>query len=274
MSEEATVVAAAEPQPSAQPTDPTAGQEQVTQPEVKPEKTFTQAELDEILEKRLSKERRKREELNRRLVVTEELVLKGKPAEAPKAPEGDGAPVREKFDSYEAFLEAKAEWKAEQAVERRMAKVQEEQAKASDERKRGEVQEGFRATAEKLAKEIPDFNEVMENSEAAITRTMSQAIMEAGEVGVRVAYHLAKNPDEAQRIAALSVSRQAAEIGKLEAKLASEPAPKKPSKAPDPITPVSGKRTSSADDMPDPQDTKAWVEWRQRQLAAKRSPSR
>jgi hypothetical protein len=55
----------------------TAAPDVKTPEENKPERTFSQKELDEILEKRLAKERRKREELSRRLQVTEELALRG-----------------------------------------------------------------------------------------------------------------------------------------------------------------------------------------------------
>lgn len=61
------------------------------------------------------------------------------------------------------------------------------------------------------------------------------------ENGEDVAYHLGTNPDEARRIASLHPISQAIEIGKLAAKLLSEPQkPQLPSSAPVPIKPVGG----------------------------------
>jgi hypothetical protein len=129
----------------------------------------------------------------------------------------------------------------------------------------------FRGHAAKVAKEIEDFEDVMSTSEAKVTEPMTEAMLHAGEIGARIAYHLAKNPEEAERIAALPASRQAVEIGKLEMKLSSpEAQPKKPSKAPEPITPLGGK-TVKGDDEPDSKDTKAWIAWRNRQIQKKRT---
>jgi hypothetical protein len=43
-------------------------------------------------------------------------------------------------------------------------------------------------------------------------------------VGAKIAYELAKNPAESRRIAALPVLKQAAEFGKMEARLTDPPA--------------------------------------------------
>ncbi len=239
-----------------------------------PEKTFSQKELDDIIEKRLAKERRKREELQRRLTVTEELALRGRrdpDQPQPAKPAEDGEPKREQFGTYEEYLEARADWRADRKVEERFKKQSEEQTQTRTAQEQQKLMKDFQGHAAKVAKELEDFEEVMESSEAPMTREMAMAMLHAGEIGPRIGYHLAKNPEEAQRIAALPESRQAAEIGKLEAKLLTPAAePKKPSKAPAPIDPVGGKKVAT-DDMPDPSDTKAWIAWRERQIRAKRT---
>lgn len=257
---------------NAAPTDPNVtaapGPEQT--PEQVPEKTFTQKELDEILEKRLSKERRKREELSRRLQVTEELALRGR-QEQPKAQPvaENGEPKRENFDSYEAFIEARAEWRADRKVEEKLAKNREQEAQTRTAEEQRKIEQQFRERAKETAKKFEDFDEVMESSDAPMTKAMAEAILHS-DVGAEVAYHLAKNPGEAERIAALPAARQAAEIGRLEAKLSAPAVPTpKPSKAPAPIKPVGGKEVAG-DDMPDPANTKAWIDWRNRQLMARR----
>lgn len=239
-----------------------------------PERTFSQKELDEIVEKRLAKERRKREDLQRRLAVTEELALKGRAPTEPKAdpkPAADAQPKREDFPDYESFIEARAEWRAERKVEERLAKDREDREKSRTDEEQKKVERSFRENSQKVMKEIEDFEEVVSSSQAMITREMADAIMHAGEIGPRLLYHLAKDPEEAQRIASLPAPRQAAEIGKLEVKLSGgqqQPTPK-PSKAPEPINPLGGK-SPATDDEPDAKNTKAWIAWRERQLRAKR----
>jgi hypothetical protein len=51
---------------------------------------------------------------------------------------------------------------------------------------------------------------------------MAQAIHES-DLGPEVLYHLGSNPQEAARISALSIPRQAAELGRIEAALTKPP---------------------------------------------------
>lgn len=237
----------------------------------KQERTFSQSELDEIVEKRLAKERRKREELNTRLKVTEELALKRaerERAEQPK-PQPTGEPTRDQFTSYEEFIEARAEWRADQKVEKKFqerdAKDRERSAQSEHEKQR----EAFRKAMKESAKDISDFDDVMGEIKAddPVGRVSATAI-EAADAPGKVLYHLAKNPDEAERIASLPPGKQAREIVRLEEKLAKPPV--KPSKAPEPIEPVGGK-AAVGDEMPDAaKQPEKWLEWRNRQLAAKR----
>lgn len=259
---EATPAPVAQPDPSA-----TAAPEQV---EAKPERTFTQAELDAAIEKRLAKERRKRQELETRVRVTEELALKGRPEASPPPQPADGEPRRESFPDYESYLEARAEWKAEKKVEERFLKQREEEARTRTETESRRQADDFRAKAEKFAAKTEDFYAVVSESDAPMTQAMAQAIASADEAGPAIAYFLAKNPQEAERIAGLSEASQAREIWKLEQKVGSEQPTKSPSKAPAPIEPVKGAKSVAEDDEPDPKDTKKWVAWRQRQIARKR----
>ena len=93
-----------------------------------------------------------------------------------------------------------------------------------------------------------DFEEVVTSDNLKITPIMRDAIFELDdqETQAEVTYYLGMNPKEAQRIAKLTPIRQIAEVGKLEAKLASKPTPtKRPSAAPAPIAPVGGSSANS-----------------------------
>ena len=63
---------------------------------------------------------------------------------------------------------------------------------------------------------------------------MVEVILDIDE-GPQVAYHLATNLHECARIASLSGRQQALEIGKLAARLAAKPEPKRISAAPEPV---------------------------------------
>lgn len=256
-------VAPAVEAPAVAPVTPEVPETPVTAPPaVAPEKTFTQKELDDILEKRLAKERRKRDDDKREKEYWRQEALK-RPSQPEKHAEvvksDDGAPKREAYGSYEDYVEARAEWKAEQAVEKRLAKKSEEEEKTRTASEQQKQAEEFKSRAKKVSAELEDFEEVMKSSESPMTQAMAKAIYAAGDDGPRVAYHLAKDREEAERIASLPDVLQAREIVLLEMKLKATPA-KSPSKAPAPISPVGGKATSSSDTPSDEDSTAAWIE--------------
>ena len=127
---------------------------------------------------------------------------------------------------------------------------QQQQLKQSQTRQQALV-EGWNSAAEKGAEKYEDFDTVV--GDLKPTSPWAIAIMQS-ENAADVAYHLGTNMKEAQRIIALNPVAQIYEIGKLSAKLLSTPpVPKPVSKAPAPITPVSGTaqtETGLADGMP------------------------
>lgn len=241
-----------------------------------PERTFSQKELDEIIEKRLAKERRKRDELRQERDVLRKLALEPRDKQEPQQPKPaeSGEPKRENFDSYEAFIEARADWRADQAVDKRLAKEREEEKTRSATEKQSKERDEFQKKIRESAKDIEDFDEVIEGIKAEDpVANVSAIAIEAAEAPGKMLHYLATHPDEAERIASLSVGQQAREVLKLEAKVASKPAPK-PSKAPEPIDPVGG-RAAVGDEMPDAaKNPEGWLAWRNRQIAAQRGKVR
>lgn len=108
------------------------------------------------------------------------------------------------FDPYEAqttgherFLELNAE------IERRVeAEV---------------VERGWSTRQADFARVQPDYYEVLHGAWPC-SAPMADAIR-TSEAGAEVAYHLASNPDEARRIAAMTPLAQVREIGRLEARV-------------------------------------------------------
>ena len=224
---------------------------EVSAPEVdqeqQPAKTFTQDELDAAIGKRLAREQRKweREQAQR--------------AQPPVQPATPVAP--EQFESTDAYVEALAAQKAEQLL-----------AQREQQKQQSALLESYHDKEEKAREKYDDFEQVAYNPSLPITDVMAQSI-QASDIGPEVAYHLGANPKEAERIARLSPILQAKEIGKLEAKLASDPPVKKTSNAPTPISPITARSTGTpAYDTTDPRSIKTmstsdWIEAeRQRQI--------
>jgi len=190
-------------------------------------KTFTQEELDSIVGRRLAKEQRKWE----RQAV---------PA-APVAP-----PEADQFDSVEAYADALALTKAEELVRQRDVKQQQTV-----------LVEAYHDREEEARGRYNDFEQVAYNPNLPITAAMAETI-QSSEVGPDMAYYLGINPKEADRISKLAPFVQAKELGRLEAKLLSEPATKRVSSAPDPIAVSKSRGTSSPTfDTTDPRSIKS-----------------
>jgi len=214
------------------------------QPNEQQTKTFTQEELDAIVGKRLAREQRKWEREQSR-----------------KAPPVSELPPVDQFESVDAYADALAERKAEELLTRREA-----------ERQRMDLVEAYHDREEDARSKYEDFEQVAYNPKLPITEVMAETI-QMSDVGPDLAYYLGSNPREAQRISQLSPYSQAKEIGKLEAKLASEPVLKKTTSAPPPIAPISGRGTGAPSfDTTDPRSVKSmstseWIEAeRQRQI--------
>ena len=235
-------------------------------PEVveQPVKTFTQDEVNAIVSERLAREERK---LRREMQARQEAAT-----QAP-AVESTAKPTPEQFTKTEDYVEALADWKAEQVFSK---KIGEFQAKTREQYQRQQQEQVAATYLERVtvAKEkYSDFDQVAYNPSLPITDAMAETIQQS-DYGTEVHYYLGKNPSEAKRIAGLSPFLQAKEIGRLEAKLADSPPKSNLSSAPAPISPVSAARGANVVvDLDDPAvlkrlGTSGWIEAKRRQAEA------
>jgi hypothetical protein len=205
-------------------------------------KTFTQEELDAIVGKRLAREQRKWER-------EQAQKIKAQPPAPPPEPLKP-----DNFADAQAYAEAIAERKAQELLAQRAAEAE-----------RTATLEAYHDREEEARTKYDDFEQIAYNPKLPVTETMAQTI-QASEIGPDVIYYLGSNPKEAERIARLNPLLQAREIGRIEAKIASNPPAKKTSTAPAPIAPVTA-RTSGAPafDTTDPRSVKSmstseWIE--------------
>ena len=222
------------------------------------------------VQKRIDRLTREKYELAGRVKAMEDRLAEKPPAEKPKEPaviatEGRPDPNDPTFKTYEEYLEALTDWKTEQKLKARDAK----QARAEAESKQAEKLDAWakRVEAIRAEPEYENFDDVLRTAdEIQVPAAIGEVILDS-EVGPQLAYWLAKNMGEYQRIAALGPLAAARELGKIEAALTkpAEPAqaPKpKVSSAPKPITPVGG-RPSGTTKTPDEMEFQDYKRWRE-----------
>jgi hypothetical protein len=210
------------------------------------EKTFTQKELDDIIKREKARTEAKTE---RRVLRTVERLTSQNQAQpsAQSQPAGDGRPLRSQFDNEDAWLDARDAWRDQQRVN-----------------------QANNSKTDKLyaeAKKVPGFDQ-----EAFDDLPLTPAIVHAladSDVAPRLMHYMASNPEEVQRISQLPPARQAAAIGKLEAKLEAEPAKlPRTSKTPDPIgDPTAKANTTTTPSDPNRMNPEQYREFRKKQGA-------
>lgn len=245
-----------------------AGSEAEKPPEKKEELTDEQREKrreQRRFERRLERLNRQRadERAAREAVERERDELRARLA----PPEDRDAPKLEDFDyDPEKFQKATREYARKQASEEFEAARKNEGAQHAQNR----LASSWEDTVRKGEEKYDDFAEVV--GEIKADNPISVAVMES-DMGADVAYYLAKNPDEIDRLSELSPVSQVREIGKIEAKLIANatPKPKTPSNAPAPITPVTTSAGPNSDVPSENDDYGTWLRKRQKQVYGARN---
>jgi len=166
-----------------------------------------------------------------------------------------GAPPQEKdYPDYLAFERAMTAYEAAKVLVTREVKRNAQSAQADQERRARELLADYEDYRRDLAKAIPDLEPTLKNANIPVSRVVENLILETGEKGPLIAYHLAKNPAKAADLNAMSPLAAAREIGRLEAKL-SLPKPNTTTKAPPPTSPPKGGATPSNPEM----ELDAWI---------------
>ncbi|WP_401733439.1 hypothetical protein [Stenotrophomonas muris] len=156
--------------------------------------------------------------------------------------EASDKPTMEQYGfDVAAYTEALYEWHKQQD-----AKSAQKAKEAESEQERAKR---YQESVQAFAETHPDFYEVFHGG-LPVSESMAQAITETDNPAA-IAYYLGQNPEEAARIAAMSPTGASRAIGRIEAKLESQAAPvavdtarqpetKTVTKAPPPVTTLSG----------------------------------
>lgn len=211
-----------------------------------------QKRIDELT-RTIYQERREKEQLME--------MLKGQIK--PQSAQTENVPKLEDFPSYDAFIDAKIDFQASKIAEKKFGDVERQKQIEKDKQSHEDSLRNWSSKVETARDKYEDFDDIVGNNNVPVSFAMSRAIMNS-DSGTDIAYYLGKNPQEAIRISNLEPFASAREIGKIEAKLTSSPAPKRPSAAPDPIIPVGSKERANRD--PEKMSISDWMKNRREEL--------
>jgi hypothetical protein len=240
LAEPAEVVEAAkaEPTPDVESrSEPTEASDDATATEDRKQNPKLERRFSEITKQRetaraeAQREREAREVLEAKV---RDLEAKATPSAEPVA---DQEPLPEQFTDMYEYAKALTDYRVDQRMNEE--KQKEVQAKAAAERDKVINVWADRVKAAKS--EIPDFDDMVGSADVTVSNEVRDAIFES-EVGPRILYHLAENPEIATKLQGMTLTSALRHIGRLEAQFEKTEPQTKPvvgkSKAPSPITPI------------------------------------
>jgi hypothetical protein len=195
-------------------------------------------------------------------------MSKGKPSDeaAQAKPQVDmsSKPTPDKFETHEEYIDALTDWKIESKE-----KLKEQKAKESEAKSEYQKQiESYQSKVLEVKKTHDDFDDVMEDvDDIKVSAAVHQIILDS-DFGPNLAYELAKNKSEFERINKLSPLAAAKEIGKIEARLSNQSESKKEikvTKAPQPLKAVGAGSKGSIQKSPDDMSFDEYKAWRKTQ---------
>jgi hypothetical protein len=183
----------------------------------------------------------------------------------PALPDPATRPQRDAFDSPEAFEGALIDYAGKQAATAAKAELSAQALQQAQMDAQKALHANWQAQRRAAEKMHPDFAQIVDSDALPISQAMAVSMM-MSENGALVAYHLGKNPELAQRLAALPDAQAVFELGKLATEVLPKP---QVSKAPHPIKPL-GSRAPAADKSPEEETTDEYAARRNAQIRAQR----
>ena len=179
----------------------------VVEETIQPKEDAHKDVLPKGIEKRFAKLTRERYEAQDRIEALERKLHEQESIKNQKP--------REDFTDDE-WIEKVANDKAEALF---LARDEEQRTYAKQQQAAAEKQEQWKGKVASMNADIPDFNEVMSRSaDVEIPRDVLRTIAES-DVGPKIAYHLAKNPSEADKLFSMDTRSRDRYVTRLELKL-------------------------------------------------------
>lgn len=210
-------------------------------PETKPEPKEepipkgVQKRIDRAVRQKYEAEARANE-LERRLQQLEQQ------SRQPAQQKAEGEPKLEQFENIEDYVAAKAAFVADQRIQHTLTARERAEAEKQAQAAQKQTADNWNKRVQLATVDMPDFADVIMSSDVRFNEpAVLQAIQES-DIGPKIAYYLASNPDEADEIAQLRGSAAVRAIGRIEAKL--ELSKASITKTPPPIEPTGTKAKS------------------------------
>ena len=239
------------PEPVAEESEPVAVEEQSEPEEAETAKPQEERKQNPKLEKRFSEITRQREEARAeaqrereaRLALEARIAALEKPL--PQRVEIEQEPQPHQFSDAFEYAKALTDYR----VEQRLAQEKQAQESARVQAEKQKVFDDWSKRVVAAKADLPDFDAMVQSaSDVVIPDHITEAILES-DVGPRVLYHFAENPELVKELSAMKPIKALREIGKLEKQFeakAEKPAVAR-SKAPEPIQPI---RANGKADLP------------------------
>ena len=178
----------------------------------------------------------------------------------------DSEPTIDKFDNFDQYVAAKAEYIAKKQIESTLSEREKRQSAEREATERTKTVDSWNKRIAAATAEMPDFEEVLASSDVPMTPPMQQAIMES-DIGPKLAYYLANNPEEAEKIAGMSPIGAIRTLGRIEERLSNSKPAVKSTDAPPPIRATGSNATVTKD--PHKMSDAEFAAWRKNQIKAR-----
>lgn len=109
----------------------------------------------------------------------------------------------------------------------------------------------FNLAVEAAAERIPDIRQTLASYSGPKISPHASSVLTESPKAAEIAYHIAKNPDVAQRMQFMSPAQQGAEIARIEARLEAAPQARKTTQAAPPPPSLGGSRSPAVKDVAD-----------------------
>lgn len=173
-----------------------------------------------------------------------------------------GEPKLDQFDNIEDYVAAKAGWVADKRINDTLTAREKAQAEQRAQAAQTQTADTWNKRVMAAKEEMPDYNEVVGSSDIQFKDPAVITAIQESEIGTKIAYYLASNPDIADEIAELRGNAAIRAIGRLEAKL--EGVKSNVTKTPAPISTVGQK--SSITKSPEKMTDAEFAKWRKDQI--------
>lgn len=244
--------------------DPQPTDEPTSEPAAEEKKADDEQPIPKGVQKRIDRAVRQKYEAEARAKMLEErltqLESRQFQPQQPQQPTDEKEPTLDQFDSFDEYLAAKAEWIAERKINQTLTERERALREQQEVAYRRKVEAEWTKRITQATDEIPDFEDVVGAADVPMTDVMRETIMES-DIGPKVAYFLATNPEEAYKIAGMSPIAAVRALGRIEERIVGGGiSTKKTTSAPPPVKPVGAKASVKKD--PGQMSDEEYAKWR------------